>query len=1239
MPDAIAVSCPRCGAPMRRRTARSGPHAGSSFWGCSTYPRCNAIVNDEDAPESDAAIETSGRPPATPDGTLRRRTEWRAYGDRPGWAVRYAAMGGRLRAWDPTVDAADPSQCAASLCQAAIFTSGRRARGERGSRTLESFHRVLARGDRPPVDPDIERAILERAGLAASLVPSPLRGDLGLRLDPRAELPPLADVTRAVLWREPFLLDRDARTADGRPLVHPDAEGPWITERLPAVGGPAAGQWFSAQASLEALAGTGVDTGDARRVDFVAAVPGRAPSVIEIDGRQHAGSSASDATRDALLAAAGIRVIRIPASEVQAGAGDGAGAVASAVGALPDRPPGDDVVLLAWGATVGARVSRAICELLDAGWISGASWAIEIDEPLGIAVPATVATLELLAALDAVWNEHVAPDVVHLRVAGHHCRLARAGTGYSVEDEYWRGSIEAIVRVEPFRGPFHVLPPVGPTPQVVIRSVSLPVDLVEPHLEGGRRQTVPDADGIPRWALLRILKAVFGKRLFLPDNEADPRGQERAIRRLLAGHDTVVLLPTGAGKSLIYQFAGLILPGRTLVIDPLVSLIEDQLEGLAAYGIDRAIGITSADTAAGRTEQKLDLVARGHALFCLVAPERLQQRAFRDAIRTLTSAAPINLCVVDEAHCVSEWGHQFKPAYLDLGRVLRTVGRDTSGVAPALLALTGTASRVVLRDMLIELAIDRTDPAAIVTPADFDRPELSFEIVQAEPEELMPRLIGTLRSLPRRFGASEEEFFRPRGELSHAGIVFCQTKTRERGVFTVKDELERVLRIPVGFYAGSWVRGSHVQPVAWDEAKRSNARRFKRNELTMFSATNAYGMGIDKPNVRFIVHLGVPGSIEAYYQEAGRAGRDGRPATCVVVHDRSDRGFHDWALDGTFRGVDADAATLAEVLGEVGAIGARRWVGIDRGDDDTAEARERAIHRLRLLGVVDEYLIDFAARAFDVLLRETSTAETDRCLLEFVRRSAPGRVRAIERDLGHARPDDLGARVLDDARRLIAFIYDSIVASRRRALEEMVRLADTATDDADVRGAILSYLELGRVAADLEALIDIEPFSFTPWQELYEGLETLDDARDLRGATARLLESAPDNPGLLLGRGLAEAMMPDGDRALFARSLADALQAAERRFAVDRDELARVLDWLATWTHERRPGLAALVYLAAETCLGPRHLEYLAEPERRAVADLHLAEPDELGVVLARRIDRHAARLLVAAATLEEELT
>ena len=330
---------------------------------------------------------------------------------------------------------------------------------------------------------------------------------------------------------------------------------------------------------------------------------------------------------------------------------------------------------------------------------------------------------------------------------------------------------------------------------MVVRSAFLPVELSDPVYEGPRRGDVRTEGDEIEEALMFLLRAIFAKEAFW-------EGQLDAIFEVIEGRDCAVLLPTGAGKSLIYQLAGLVLPGRTLVVDPLVSLMEDQVEGLRANGIDRVAQISGYTTQQGRTDEILERIKSGEVLFVFVSPERLQTPRFRTALRTLAQGSPINLAVVDEAHCVSEWGHDFRTAYLNVGRLLRELCRDTDGVAPPLLALTGTASRAVLRDVLIELGIERDSERAVIRPQTFDRGELRYTVTHVEPSEAEAALVGAVRGLPARFGVPPTDFFRARGSRTFSGLVFCPNVNGPAGIGEVSEKLRTIVGAPPPIYCG-----------------------------------------------------------------------------------------------------------------------------------------------------------------------------------------------------------------------------------------------------------------------------------------------------------------------------------------------------------------------------------------------------------------------------------------------------
>ncbi|MDQ3811194.1 MAG: ATP-dependent DNA helicase [Chloroflexota bacterium] len=347
---------------------------------------------------------------------------------------------------------------------------------------------------------------------------------------------------------------------------------------------------------------------------------------------------------------------------------------------------------------------------------------------------------------------------------------------------------------------------------------------------------------MPRSELQTLLRDRFGHREFRP-------GQERLIRDALAGRDVLAVLPTGGGKSLVYQLAAQLLDGVTLVVSPLLALMQDQVEALEERSIPVTI-ISSMQTTSEIDEDLRELQA-GQARLLYVTPERFDDQDFLADLRRLH----VSLLVVDEAHSISEWGHSFRPAYLALGQAIELIGR------PTVLALTATASPLIRKEIIERLRL--RDPDIVVQG--IDRPNLSFEVVRVEDERAERSALEALFVNP-----SEGE------PLRGSGIVYTAT-TR------AAEETARWLAewgISADFYHGQRRKAerAHVQAAFMD------------GQVQVIAATNAFGLGVDKPDVRFVVHRDVPPSIEAYFQEAGRAGRDGEPARCILVYRPADLG-------------------------------------------------------------------------------------------------------------------------------------------------------------------------------------------------------------------------------------------------------------------------------------------------------------------------------------------------------------
>jgi ATP-dependent DNA helicase RecQ len=375
------------------------------------------------------------------------------------------------------------------------------------------------------------------------------------------------------------------------------------------------------------------------------------------------------------------------------------------------------------------------------------------------------------------------------------------------------------------------------------------------------------------------LRRLFGFEHFRP-------GQAEAVNAALADRDALVVMPTGSGKSLCYQLPALMRDDLTLVVSPLVSLMQDQVAALHSVAPGR-VELVNAQRGGSANAETLARVGSGEIRLLYVAPERFASPAFASAL----ARARVGLFVVDEAHCISQWGHDFRPDYFFLAEAARRVG------ARATIGLTATATPAVADDIARRLAL--RDPVRVTTG--FDRPNLSFAVIRCRTSVDKRRRLAAALGEPDALPA----------------IVYAGTRSASEQLSVF---LERALGESVLAYHAGLERG----------VRAAVQERFMSGQVRVIVATNAFGMGIDKADVRTVCHATVPGSLEAYYQEAGRAGRDGAPARCLLFAEQRDKGLHVFFIQRS----RLDPGVFERVAERL------RWAGLDGRYD--VEVRELA---------------------------------------------------------------------------------------------------------------------------------------------------------------------------------------------------------------------------------------------------------------------------------------------------------
>jgi ATP-dependent DNA helicase RecQ len=689
---------------------------------------------------------------------------------------------------------------------------------------------------------------------------------------------------------------------------------------------------------------------------------------------------------------------------------------------------------------------------------------------------------------------------------------------------------------------------------------------------------VVEAKDVTETGLRYFLRTIFRKQEFRPQ-------QVEVIRRALERKSLIGLLPTGSGKSVTFQLPTLLSPGAAIVVAPLRSLIDDQVDNLQRAGITRLAPIHGGQSVAAKAGS-LNSISTADPRFIYIAPERLQIRKFREELAGSPLSKAISYVVVDEAHCVSEWGHDFRPAYLNVARVARDLCNSESG-EPPMLALTGTALDPVLLDIARELDMDSEDEAVTIAANSFDRQELHFLPVHVSSGNKHQGLATALEQISAVIGQfSEADLL---NDPIAGGIVFCRHVNGPYGVYGVAQALRRRTgkgEYDIRMFSGNKPKNLPMTSKEWDEQKRRTQRDFKDNIFPLLVATSSFGMGVDKSNIRYTVHFGIPGSLEALAQEAGRAGRSRKVAGCAIVYSGNERYEFlspdmeteearniveniDWSDQDdvsrvlflhfkSYPGASVDIEASQGLMKQIQELWRKNSVrdqqvanvvlSRSRGDD---RAQEHALYRLSILGIVRDYTVDYNRNVFEVETKVVSISEATENLFNYVRRyNAEGKAQEVQIAAMTRHSTDMPSPYDHLIQALSEFIYDVIERSRRRSLQNLVEELRISNGDGQVlRERLSRFLSNNVFSSSVASLSRSDRHDVESWWTILNGVTSPDLARKLFTVSRRQLESSPTHPGLLVLEGVSAMRGNEVESETIAASLLAGLES----YATSRD--------------------------------------------------------------------------------------
>jgi len=604
-------------------------------------------------------------------------------------------------------------------------------------------------------------------------------------------------------------------------------------------------------------------------------------------------------------------------------------------------------------------------------------------------------------------------------------------------------------------------------------------------------------------------------------------GQTDIIINTLNRNDTVGLLPTGGGKSLTYQICTFLQPAISIVIAPIKSLMVDQVENLKKKQFIDCVDYINGDLKPEVAVDILDGFTEGKYLFLVISPERFQQEEFRNRIQMIQAKKQFAYAVIDEAHCLSEWGHDFRTSYLVLARTIRRYAPTAK-----FLALTATASSKVLQDIRNELDVSSQN---VKTISDFTRKELSFHVIEASKFKKRDRFAELVQEI-RKSG--------------HAApvIVFTQTAGGQNGCYSLSNQLKNQLNLNTDFYSGRKPKDFVTKDFA--KYKEGVQQAFMNNEIDVLVATKAFGMGIDKPDIRSVIHYGIPSSLESYYQEAGRAGRNRSESDCYILFTKDQ--LSDIQRNTLF-GLNTDLTEIENTTkilkGDLNSIMFLMKQGLKDIDEETsiicdfyfdrlqnneivnipkAGDSEKIIYRLALLGIVDDWIIEWKTNTISVTVNEYDEVKIKDSIFKHIQKYDS----AFTEKAIYNNPELKAYLKVYESHAvsplykytyiLLKWYNDNVIYSRKQSLKNMFNYVLEFKDSNDFQHKLEVYFKRNDDVYLLEKTVAI-PENLNNWWKIYY-VETnektvpkdVNEIKDLSITLSRFLESYKNDPALNL---------------------------------------------------------------------------------------------------------------------------